>query len=222
VAALRATDLGSIRRVTAFASIERAALVDLMAELGPDAPTLCTGWTTRDLAAHLVVRLSRVDAAAGIVVKGLAEHTRRVQDRVAGQDWPVLLSKVRRRPWWLIGDEAVNRVEYFVHHEDVRRAQPGWQPRKLDPNLVEALWSRVRGQARLVLRRTPATVTVTAPGHGTVTAGRGGGRGGAMVDLLGPPAELLLFLMGRQGHAQVELAGPAEITDRMRGARYGV
>ena len=47
--------------MTAFASIERAALVDLMAELGPDAPTLCTGWTTRDLAAHLVVRLSRVD-----------------------------------------------------------------------------------------------------------------------------------------------------------------
>jgi uncharacterized protein (TIGR03085 family) len=204
--------------VTAFASLERAALADLMAELGPDAPTLCAGWTTRDLAAHLVVRLSRIDAAAGIVVKGLAEHTKRVQDRVAGQDWPVLLAKVRRRPWWLVGDEAVNRVEYFVHHEDVRRAQPDWQPRRLDPDLVEAFWSRVRAQARLVLRRTPATVTVTAPGHGTITAGRGG----PMVDLLGPPPELLLFLVGRQQHAQVELAGPEQITDRMRGARYGV
>jgi uncharacterized protein (TIGR03085 family) len=210
--------LGTIRRVTAFAPIERAALVDLMAELGPDAPTLCTGWTTRDLAAHLVVRLSRVDAAAGIVIKGLADHTKRVQDRVADQDWNTLLARVRHRPWWLVGDEAINRVEYFVHHEDVRRAQPDWQPRVLDPEQVEALWSRLRGQARLALRRTPATVSVTAPGHGTITAGRGG----PVVDLVGPPPELLLFLMGRQVQTRVELAGPAEITDRMRSARYGV
>jgi uncharacterized protein (TIGR03085 family) len=204
--------------VTAFAPIERAALADLMAELGPDAPTLCTGWTTRDLAAHLVVRVSRVDAAPGIFIKPLAEHLQKVQDKVAAQDWDALVAKVRRRPWWLVADEAINRIEYFVHHEDVRRAQPGWAPRRLDPELDLALWSRVRPQARLVLRRTPATVSVTAPGHGTVTAGRGG----PMVDLVGPAPELLLFLMGRQGHARVELAGPPEITGRMRGARYGV
>jgi uncharacterized protein (TIGR03085 family) len=205
--------------VTAFAPVERAALADLMADLGPDAPTLCAGWTTRDLAAHLVVRGSRPDAAAGIVVKGLAEHTKKVQDRAAAQDWAALLRKVRHRPWWAaLGEEAVNRVEYFVHHEDVRRAQPGWAPRPLDPELVAGLWARVRPQARLVLRRTPATVTVTAPGFGTVT----GGKGGPMVDLVGEPPELLLFLMGRQAHARVELAGPPEITDRMRGARYGV
>jgi hypothetical protein len=59
---------------------------------------------------------------------------------------------------------------------------------------------------------------VTAPGHGSVTAGRGG----PMVDLVGPAPELLLFLMGRQAHTRVELAGPPEITTRMRGARYGV
>ena len=208
-----------MRHVTEFASQERTALADLMATLGPDAPTLCEGWTTRDLAAHLVVRATRADAAAGIVVPALAAHTQRVQDRVAGQDWDTLLAKVRRRPWWaLLGEEAVNRTEYFVHHEDVRRAQPDWSARELGADFEEALWGRVRPQSQLVLRRTPAVVTVTAPGFGTVTAGRGG----PDVDLVGPPAELLLFLIGRQRHALVELAGPETVTQRMRSARYGV
>jgi hypothetical protein len=35
---------------------ERLELCDLLLELGPDAPTLCEGWTTADLAAHLVLR----------------------------------------------------------------------------------------------------------------------------------------------------------------------
>ena len=205
--------------MTSFAPLERAALADLLAEVGPDAPTLCTGWTTRDLAAHLIVRATRPDAAAGIAISRLADHTKRVQDRVATRDWADLVAGVRRRPVWIAPiDEAINRAEYFIHHEDVRRAQPGWQPRRLGAGFNAALWSRVRTQARLVLRRTPATVTVTAPGHGTVTAGRGGPE----VDLVGDPGELLLFLSGRQAHARVDLAGPEVITNRMRGARYGV
>jgi uncharacterized protein (TIGR03085 family) len=205
--------------VTHFAEQERRALADLMATLGPDAPTLCEGWATRDLAAHLVVRGSRPDAAAGIVVPALAGHLRRVQEAAARQDWPALVAKVRRRPpLALIGDEVINRVEYFVHHEDVRRAQPDWQPRELSPEFSAALWSRVGIQARLALRRTPATVRVSAPGFGTIQAGRGGPE----VDLVGPPGELLLFLFGRQAHARVDLTGPEEITGRMRTARFGI
>jgi uncharacterized protein (TIGR03085 family) len=205
--------------VTDFAPRERAALADLLTELGPDAPTLCEGWTTRDLAAHLVVRGTRVDAAAGIAIRRLAEHTKRVQARVAAGDWQQLVTKVRRRPWWAaLGEEAVNRTEYFIHLEDVRRAQPGWAPRELPAGLDAALWPRVRTLAKLVLRRTPASITVTAPGFGSVTAGRGG----PGVDLHGAPSELLLFLSGRQAHAVVELTGAPGITDRMRTARYGV
>lgn len=117
-----------------------------------------------------------------------------------------------------LGDELINRVEFFIHHEDVRRAQPGWQPRPVPPDFATALWPRARGVAKLALRRTPASVTVTAPGHGSILAGKGG----PGVDLLGPPTELLLFLSGRQAHSIVELAGPAAITDRMRSAKYGV
>ena len=37
-----------------------------------------------------------------------------------------------------------------------------------------------------------------------------------------PGITLLLFLFGRQAHTHVELTGPAEITSRMRTARYGI
>jgi uncharacterized protein (TIGR03085 family) len=205
--------------VTRFAPSERAALADLLTSLGPDAPTLCTGWTTRDLAAHLVVRASRADAAAGIAIPALANHTKRVQQKVAGQEWTVLVGKVRRRPAWaVIGDEAVNRLEYFVHHEDVRRAQPEWQPRELPAELSASMWSRVKLLARLALRKTPAAVRVSAPGYGTVIVGRGG----PTVELSGAPSELLLFLMGRQAHALVDMSGPEAIVERIRTTKFGV
>ena len=54
---------------------ERAALVESLREHGPGAPTLCEEWTARDLAAHLVVRERRLDAAPGILVPQLAGYT---------------------------------------------------------------------------------------------------------------------------------------------------
>jgi uncharacterized protein (TIGR03085 family) len=206
--------------VTRFAPAERNALADLLTVIGPEAPTLCEGWTTRDLAAHLVLRGSRPDAAGGIFVRALAGRTARVQASVASRPWETLVAQVRRRPPLFIGllDEPANRTEYFVHHEDVRRAQPGWEPRTLAPAFSAALWSSVRARSRLVLRRTRAAVTVTSPGYGSVAAGRGG----PPVTLSGEPPELLLFLFGRQPHARVSVTGPDDAVAYMRGARYGI
>jgi uncharacterized protein (TIGR03085 family) len=202
-----------------FAVVERNALADLLATLGPDQPTLCEGWTTRDLAAHLVVRAANPVAAGGIVFSPLAGYLERTRRRAAAQDWPALVERVRRRPVWAWPDEdATNHVEYFVHHEDIRRAQPQWEPRELIPTAAAALWRRVRVPAKLALRRTPAAVTVSAPGLGTMAAGRGG----RAVTLSGPPGELAMFLTGRQRQARVELTGPEEIVARMRTAHYGV
>src|SRR3954468_1320770 len=117
------------------AADERQALSSLLQDLGPDAPTLCEGWTTRDLAAHLVVREHRPDAAPGILVPALAGYTQKVQDRYAAKPWAALVEQVRNGPskFWptAIGplDELTNTAEFLVHHEDVRRAQPGWAPR---------------------------------------------------------------------------------------------
>ena len=44
-----------------------------------------------------------------------------------------------------------------MHHEDVRRAQPDWQPREISPELADVLWSRL-GMARLMLRKAPVGV----------------------------------------------------------------
>ena len=68
------------------AARERAALVATLHEVGPDAPTLCGDWTTRDLAAHLILRERHPIASLGIMVAPLADRTARAQQRLADGD----------------------------------------------------------------------------------------------------------------------------------------
>ena len=84
--------------MTNHARAERHALCDLFIEVGPDAPTLCAGWTTRDLAAHLIVRETRPDAAAGILVPRLATYGDKVRRKVMDRDWRSIVDTVRSGP----------------------------------------------------------------------------------------------------------------------------
>ncbi len=62
---------------------DRAALAAELEAAGPDAPTLCEGWTTRHLAAHVVLRESRPDATPGMTSPDLpllSAHTDRLMD----------------------------------------------------------------------------------------------------------------------------------------------
>ncbi|HKT03552.1 MAG TPA: TIGR03085 family metal-binding protein [Rugosimonospora sp.] len=202
---------------------ERAALADTLVEVGPDRPTLCDGWTTRDLAAHLVLRDRRPDAAVGILVKPLAGYTAKVQAELAGRPFEELVALVRQVPAHSPArlravDQMINTQEYFIHHEDIRRAQPGWQPRPLARRLGEALWSRSQPLARLGLRRFPAALLLDAPGYGELSTGGGG----PALRVTGDPGELALFLAGRQRAARVELTGPADLAERLRTRRMGV
>ncbi|MGC9667385.1 TIGR03085 family metal-binding protein [Planosporangium sp. 12N6] len=209
--------------MTRYARAERAALADALLAAGPDAPTLCAGWTARDLAAHVVIRDRRPDAVPGVLLKPLSGWTARVQRGYRdGHDFPDLVDLVRHPPAWSpltlpALDEAANTVEFFIHTEDVRRAGPDWQPRPLDAGLAAALWRRASTLARLGLRRVGATVRVEAPGHGAVTAGEG--QPAATVS--GDPGELLLFFFGRQRAARVTVNGPDDLADRLREARFG-
>ncbi|MEV7967603.1 TIGR03085 family metal-binding protein [Sphaerisporangium sp. NPDC088356] len=208
------------------ARAEREALSDLLDSLGPEAPTLCEGWTTADLTAHLVVRERRPDAAGGIAIKPLAGYTESVQNKVkAGKPYRELVDDVRQGPprWSPYGlvpglDAAVNTLEFFVHHEDVRRAQPGWEPRELPADLVEVMWKRVSGGARLMLRKSPVGVVLRR------TDGRkaGGKKAEPHVIVTGEPAELLLFAFGRQEHARVTYEGDEASIERLRGAKLGL
>jgi uncharacterized protein (TIGR03085 family) len=178
---------------------ERGMLCDLFDELGADAPTLCDGWNTRDLAAHLAVREHRPDAAVGILVKPLAGHTARVQHSFAAKPWPELVDLVRSGPpaWSPFRleavDEAANGMEFFVHHEDVRRARSDWQPRPADPVRDAVLWRAVGRVARLTYRRSPVGVALRVP-NGEVLVAKQGPR---TVTLVGEPGELLLHACGR-------------------------
>jgi len=183
---------------------ERAELCDLFAEVGPDAPTLCEGWTTRDLLAHMLVRERRPDAAAGIVVPFLREHAAEVMKSTAAEPWETMIKTFREGPplWspWAIpvlGDKA-NLGEFFVHHEDVRRAQPEWEPRPDDQARDDALWSPLKMMGRLFFRKSPVGVILRSAGREDIVAKKpdaGNGRG--TVVLVGLPGEIVLHSFGR-------------------------
>jgi len=207
-----------------YARIERDALADALLAAGPDAPTLCEGWTASDLAAHVVVRDRRPDAAPGIMIRAFADWTDRVRVGYRdGNPYPELVAMVRSGPRWSpmnlpVLDEMTNTIEFFVHTEDVRRGRPGWQPRPIDPGLAARLWQRVPALARLSLRRFKPTVRIECPGHGTYTIGAGE----PAVTLTGEPGELLLFFFGRQRAARVEAKGAEEPVAKLSSARFGL
>ncbi len=200
---------------------ERAALVETMRGVGPDAPTLCEGWKTRDLAAHLVIREYRPDAAPGILIPFFASHTEKVQNQVAEQtDWEALVDKVASGPPVYsplkLLDPVANVAEMFIHHEDVRRAQPGWEPRALEPALGNSLRRTLPLMARMTLAKVPARVALrTSEGKTVLTAGRG-----PAVTVTGAPEELLLFAVGRT--AKVEFDGEAAAAQAVRDAPKGL
>lgn len=207
--------------MTSFARVERLALADTLLQAGPDAPTLCDGWATRDLAAHLVLRERRPDAAVGILLKAAAGHTKKVQDGLAGGDYTALVGKVCKPALWVapgFAEEAVNLVEFLVHHEDVRRAAPGWAPRALDPAYERAVERRLKQSAKLGTRKFPAEVTVHPEPGTPFTVGKGGDA----VHVHGKPSELLLFFTGRQAVADVTVTGPGPVAERLKRARLGL
>jgi uncharacterized protein (TIGR03085 family) len=213
---------------------ERRALCSLLDKTGPDAPTLCEGWTTGDLAAHLVLRERRLDAAAGVAGGPLAGYTARVQQRLRSRiPFPDLVRMIRSGPpalsvMALPGmDERMNAVEFFVHHEDVRRAAPGWEPRELGSGESEMLWHRLR-MARFMLRKAPVGVELA---RDDIDTGTDTGADGASyritarnatpaVTVVGSPAELTIWVMGRRTAARVRMDGTQAAVTKLAEANW--
>jgi uncharacterized protein (TIGR03085 family) len=195
-----------------FVDRERRELADLLAEVGPGAPTLCGGWDAAHLAAHLVVRERRPDALIGLgaeaVGKGgpLAAWTHRLEEQLrTSTSFAEVVDTLRAGApvWspmsWPHLAARLNTTEFAIHHEDVRRARPGWASRTLDRSVQDELWSalglfarRSAGRRGLVLRRSDV------PGEE-----KRFGDGGRTV--AGEPMELLLWVSGRRDVARVEV-----------------
>ncbi|MQA83488.1 MAG: TIGR03085 family protein [Streptosporangiales bacterium] len=208
-----------------YSRSERAALCALLTEAGPDAPTLCEGWTTHDLAAHLVSRETRPDAGPGLLINVLSPHTEKIRrELMRRHSYPELVDMIRKGPprWSLFGigpvGELANTIEYFVHHEDVRRAAEGWQPRTLDPGMEQVLWRRLRAGAKLLLRRAPVGTVLRLPNGATVV----GRARDPWVTVTGSASELTLFVFGRQRASRVETDGDEAAVQALRNAKLSV
>lgn len=215
-----------------YARQERSALCALLDGTGPSAPTLCEGWQTVDLAAHLVLRERRPDAAVGVMGGPLARYTRRLQHSLAEHTpFSRLVEEIRSGPppisfFRIPGvDERANVTEFFVHHEDVRRARDGWEPRDISAGLAEVLWQRLR-MARFVLRKAPVGVELVRddlPAEPAQLRVRITAKARApLVTVTGSPAELTMWALGRTGAARVRLDGAAEDVRRLTQATWRV
>lgn len=206
------------------AARERRRLADELVAVGPDAPTLCDGWTARDLAAHVVIRERRPDAAVGILVGALSGYTDKVQAKTADGDWDDLVDRMRTGPplWSPTRvdkvDRAVNTIEFFVHTEDVRRAAEDWTPREIDAELENDLAAALERAAKMLTKSAPTGVTLAADGREPFVAHAGD----PMVTVRGPIGELVLFVYGRQEHARVEFEGPDDAVAQLRTATFGI
>ena len=211
--------------MTSPARRERTALLDLMAEVGPAAPTLCAGWTTHDLAAHLFVRDRRPQALPGLIIPALHPVTAQLERSARRTPYEELLATLRKGmpPWSPLGlpgglYEATNLHEFYLYHEDVRRlVTPG--PRRDGEDLDGPLWRRL-GAMRLMLR-------VSARGLGITLQTPDGmdcrlRKGPLEVVLRGTVRELVVWLSGRRDAATVEVTGSPEALARLEAVPLGL
>jgi uncharacterized protein (TIGR03085 family) len=211
-----------VRRVQLWAPAERARLCDLLDERGPDAPTLCAGWSTGDLAAHLVVRERALLAFAGTFGPALAAVTARAMARVRRQPFREVVAQVRRggllpREGRL--GEALHLLEFVVHRQDVARASPdpGEPPGgEVDAGLDAAVFEQLRRCGGRLSQHVPPGVGVLVRSfrHGSIDVRRGP----VVLVVDGAPVELALWLYGRAGASRVRVerhGGPDDIVARV-------
>lgn len=208
---------------SSLARRERVGLCDEALAQGEDAPTLCGDWTAKELVAHCLVREYNPVAGLALVVSPLGPLADREASRVARKDFTVLVERLRRRGPTVLSlpgvDQVFNTLEYFVHHEDVRRAAPSWRARDLPTEDQDVLWRAIQAYGRGLVRPAGVPVKIRRSDTGAVATLR---RGAGPVLITGLPSEIVLHLFGREQVSDVELTGPADAVARFRGADFEV
>ncbi len=193
------------------ARTERAQLCDLFHQVGPHAPTLCEGWDAHDLATHLWVRENDPIATVGLVgpwSRVTERRMARIRERWSFDD---LVDRVASgpAPWSLFRlkpiEKVANTVEYWVHHEDVRRGgdSPAG-PRISDPGFEEVIWKQLKGLGKAMFAKLGSDGLVLENLQGDRIRIRPGDR---TVTVVGPPTEILLYGFGRTDAAWVDVIG---------------
>lgn len=212
--------------MTSLSKTEREELCDDALLVGEDQPTLSGEWTVKDLVIHLLLREGSVIAAPGIVIPQLSKLTDLASRRLSRQEFAVLVERLRGGPplYSIYAvpklDAMFNSMEYFIHHEDIRRAQPTWEPRVLTPRQEKLLWKQISVAGKGLVRGSDVGVTIERSDKDDQRVVLNAAE--PMVVVRGLPSELALFVFGRKPQARVELSGPEDAVLTLRGASLGL
>ena len=194
---------------------ERQGLVETLKALGPDAPTLCEGWLTKHLLAHLIMRETEPVNASGILLKGRQKQTQNRLEELSTHFESNLSKLMSGPPLWnpmRYLDKWVNALEMLIHHEDVLRAQPNWQRRKFTDSETKELDFLLKIAPRFLVRGAKVLPTLVV--GDLPTTGR--------IILRGDQVDLLLFLAGRQSASTVSIEGDeSDVADFMKSS-FGI
>lgn len=218
-----------ISQVMQFVEPSREVLAETLLAAGPGAPTLCAGWRTQELAAHLYLREHSPKVGLGLVVKPWNKVSEKATARLAAaastpEPFAELVEKFRSGPPRLSPfalravDHSANLVEFFIHTEDVRRATDRWAPRALDPGYSRALWAELVKRAAILYRSVDLGIVLVNPAGLRHVAKRAP----VSVAIIGEPGELLMHANGRTGQALVSFEGQADAVALLRTAPVGL
>ncbi len=193
----------------ALACREREAFADLLDGLAPHewkAPTLCTGWTVRDVAAHTIAYLGQTRLGLTAAMLAARGQVDRINDRALragaglGPDELCTLMRAGVDPSGagaLYGCR-VALIECLVHQQDIRR--PLGRQRTIPADALLASLTFARRSPVIGGAWRTRGLRLTATDHDW-SAGRG-------PEINGPGEALLLAMTGRVDAAAAELHGP--------------
>lgn len=218
-----------ISQVMRFVEPSREVLAETLLAAGPGANTLCEGWRTQELAAHLYLREHNPRAGLGMVLKPWRKATEKAIAKLAAESstpeaYAALVEKFRAGPPKISPfalkavEHSANLAEFFIHTEDVRRASDRWAPRALDAEYSQALWAELITRAAILYRSVDlGVVLVNASGPRHVAK-----RAPVSVAIIGEPGELLMHANGRTGQALVSFEGQQDAVALLQTASVGL
>lgn len=211
-----------------FVQLSREVLAETLLAAGPGSPTLCEGWRTQELAAHLFLREHKPAVAINLLVKAWNKNADKATAALGEQStspdaYAALVAKFRAGPGKFSPmslpkvDRSANLIEYLVHTEDVRRATERWAPRALDANYSDALWGQLVKNAAILYRGVDLGIVLVNPAGERHVAKRAP----VSVAIIGEPAEILLHANGRVGQALVSFEGQPDAVALLQTAEVG-
>ncbi|GAA1491417.1 TIGR03085 family metal-binding protein [Brachybacterium sacelli] len=209
--------------MTTVTDPEREAFAATFDALGPQAPTILPGWDASDLLEHLLGRERYPHLLVGPRLPGpLGQRAVAAREDFRARPWAEQVELFREGPGRLSPVGAVDRAsgqgELLIHHEDLRRAQEGWEPRLLPDEEQARAWRALSLLSRVSVH-VDADITLVSPQGGRQLRSR---RSTGALRVHGEALELLLWVSGRDEVAQVRLEGDEGALQALQEGRRGL